>query len=141
MKAIRAVHGPGVTVPLSAYSQAVYAGEYLFISGQGPLDVNANLIGADIEEQTEATLCNLQRVVKAAGGTLNDIVKVTVYLKSIGYYDRFNRVYERYFSSPPFPARTCVGAGELWSGVLIEIDATAYVSKERQTSAAGTTDR
>lgn len=123
---IRAVEASGLTRPLSTYSHAIQAGDYLFVSGLGPLDENAGLIGTTVEDQTAATLENLNRVMGAAGGSLSKVVRVTVYLGSIESYDRFNRVYEKYFAAPPYPARTCIGAN-LWHGVMIEMDAVAYL--------------
>jgi 2-iminobutanoate/2-iminopropanoate deaminase len=121
-----------VTRSLSAYSHAVNAGDFVYIAGLGPLDRDARLVGEGIAEQTEVTLTNLRHVLNACQATLQDVVRVTAYLDKIRDYEEFNRVYEQHFTSTPYLERTCIGAGELWSGVLIEIDAVAYVPESRE---------
>jgi 2-iminobutanoate/2-iminopropanoate deaminase len=111
-----------------AYSQAIRAGDYLFISGQGPLDPETlEVRGETVEEQTELTLRNLEAIANAAGGTLGDVVKVSAFLSSIDLFPAFNATYERIFSSVPRPARTTTGA-EL-RGILVEIDAILYLPR------------
>ncbi len=105
-----------------AYSQAIRAGDLVFISGQGPLDpATLEVVGTTIEEQTEQTLRNLRAIAEAAGGSLSDVVKVSAFLSSIDLFPGFNATYERIFDTPPRPARTTTGA-EL-RGILVEIDA------------------
>lgn len=109
-----------------AYSQAIRAGDYVFISGQGPLDpASLRVVGSTIEEQTEATLRNVEAIARAAGGSLRDVVKVSAYLASIDLFPGFNATYERIFDTLPRPARTTVGA-EL-RNILVEIDAVLYL--------------
>ena len=109
-----------------AYSQAIRAGDFLFISGQGPLDPETlEVRGTTIEEQTELTLRNLEAIAAAAGGTLADVVKVSAFLSSIDLFPEFNATYERVFASEPRPARTTTGA-EL-RDILVEIDAVVYL--------------
>lgn len=109
-----------------AYSQAIRAGDYVFISGQGPLDpASLRIVGSTIEEQTEATLRNVEAIARAAGGGLRDVVKVSAYLASIDLFPGFNAAYERIFHALPRPARTTVGA-EL-RDILVEIDAVLYL--------------
>jgi reactive intermediate/imine deaminase len=116
---IRAADAPA---PKGAYSQAIRAGELVFISGQGPIDPRTGEITGDsIEEQTELTLRNVEAVARAAGGSLGDVVKVSAYLASVDDFAGYNAVYERTFSSSPRPARTTVGAALL--GIRVEIDA------------------
>ena len=109
-----------------AYSQAIRAGDFVFISGQGPLDpTTLEVVGTNVEEQTEATLRNLEAIARAAGGSLGDVVKVSAFLSSIDLFAGFNATYERIFATLPRPARTTTGA-EL-RNILVEIDAVLYL--------------
>ena len=108
-----------------AYSQAIRAGDLVFISGQGPLDSETlEVRGETVEEQTERTLSNLEAIARAAGGSLRDVVKVSAFLASIESFPEFNATYERFFDEPR-PARTTTGA-EL-RDILVEIDAVLYL--------------
>ena len=108
-----------------AYSQALRAGDFVFISGQGPLDPETHEVQGDtVSEQTEATLRNLEAIALAAGASLRDVVKVSAFLASIDLFSDFNAAYEQVFAEPR-PARTTVGA-EL-PGILVEIDAVVYL--------------
>jgi 2-iminobutanoate/2-iminopropanoate deaminase len=110
--------------PIGAYSQAVRAGDFIFVSGQGPLDPQSgDVSGANIEEQTARTLGNIKNILGAAGATMADVVKVTAHLSNISLFERYNRIYASYFPDPR-PARTTVGSQLL--GILVEIDAIAY---------------
>ncbi len=109
-----------------AYSQAMRAGDYVFISGQGPLDPRTlEVVGTTIEEQTEVTLRNVEAIARAAGGSLGDVVKVSAFLSSIDLFPDFNSTYERIFDTLPRPARTTTGA-EL-RNIMVEIDAVLYL--------------
>ncbi|MGH2591602.1 MAG: Rid family hydrolase [Actinomycetota bacterium] len=109
-----------------AYSQAIRAGDFVFISGLGPLDPSTlDAVGATVAEQTEATLRNLEAIAVAASGSLDDVVKVSAFLASIDLFPEFNATYERIFSRQPRPARTTTGA-EL-RDILVEIDAVLYL--------------
>src|SRR5262249_48805005 len=111
-----------------AYSQAIRAGDFVYVSGQGPLDpATLGVLGATVEEQTERTLRNLEAVAVAAGGGLGDVVKVSAFLASIDDFPGFNTTYERIFASLPRPARTTTGA-EL-RNILVEIDAVLYLPR------------
>jgi 2-iminobutanoate/2-iminopropanoate deaminase len=106
------------------YSAAVAAGGFVFVAGQTPRDAERRVVGETIEEQTAAALDNVAKALAAAGATLNDVVKTTVYLTDLALFPRFNAVYANYF--PDFkPARATVGC-EL-QGVMVEIDAIAYI--------------
>jgi 2-iminobutanoate/2-iminopropanoate deaminase len=111
-----------------AYSQAIRAGDFVFISGQGPHDPETlEVRGESIEEQTEHTLRNLEAIATAAGGSLTDVVRVSAFLASIDDFPAFNETYERIFASLPRPARTTTGA-EL-RNILVEIDAVLYLPR------------
>jgi len=111
-----------------AYSQAIRAGDFVFISGQGPLDpATLEVVGSTIEEQTEVTLHNLAAIAAAAGGSLADVVKISAFLSSIDLFPGFDATYARIFDALPRPARTTTGA-EL-CGILVEIDAVLHLPR------------
>jgi 2-iminobutanoate/2-iminopropanoate deaminase len=111
-----------------AYSQAIRAGDFVFLSGQGPLDPSTlEVVGETVEEQTEVTLRNLEAIARAAGGSLREVVKVSAFLASIDTFPAFNATYERVFDFEPRPARTTTGA-EL-RNILVEIDAVLYLPR------------
>lgn len=127
----------GAPRPLGAYSHAVKAGQLLFVSGQGArdadtgqeagvtLDQSGNVVSYDIEAQTHAVIKNISTVLDAAGMDLNDLVDVSVFLADIRDFERFNAVYEQYFSFEHPPARTTVQAAGLPGKNFIEIKAIA----------------
>ena len=106
------------------YSQAVWAGPLLFISGQIPIK-GGNLLQGSIEEQTEVVLSNLKGILSSQGLNLESVIKTTVFLKNINDFSKMNDIYARYFSSLP-PARSTVEVSALPKGVAVEIDAVAY---------------
>jgi 2-iminobutanoate/2-iminopropanoate deaminase len=111
--------------PIGAYSQGLRAGDFVFVSGQGPLDPKTGkVVGETIEEQTERVLENIKAILAAGGASMADVVKVTAHLSDLALFDRYNKVYARYFPDPK-PTRTTVGSQLL--GILVEIDAIAYV--------------
>lgn len=110
------------------YSQGIRAGAFLFVSGQVPLDPESGeLIPGDIAQQTGRALENLKAVVEAAGATLDDVVKTTVYLRNMGDFSRVNEIYERFFEEPP-PARAAIEVSNLPKGADIEIEGVAYLT-------------
>jgi 2-iminobutanoate/2-iminopropanoate deaminase len=113
--------------PQGAYSQGWRAGDFIFVTGTGPIDpASGKLVGNTIEEQTEQTIENLAAILEADGASLRDVVKVTVHLSDTSLFQRYNRVYARLFSQP-YPVRTTVGSDLGHSpGMLIEIDCIAY---------------
>lgn len=106
------------------YSAAIAAGGFAFVSGQTPRDADRRVVGDTIEAQTAAALDNVAKVLAAAGASLGDIVKITVYLTDLTLFPRFNVVYATYFPDLK-PARTTVECG--LQGVMVEIDAIAYL--------------
>lgn len=110
---------------IGPYSQAVEAGGFLFVSGQIPLaPATGEMVQGGIEAQTARVLDNLQAILIAAGASLTDVVKTTVYLKDMGDFARVNEVYARYFPEE-CPARVCVAVSDLPKGALVEIDVIA----------------
>jgi 2-iminobutanoate/2-iminopropanoate deaminase len=117
--------GPSVPAPVGAYSPAVRAGPFVFVSGQVPRNPETGeLVGEDVESQTRQVIANVQRALEAAGASLSDIVSVIVYLDDIGNWDRFNTAYKALMPAP-YPTRTALGAG--LHGFLVEISAVAYI--------------
>jgi reactive intermediate/imine deaminase len=127
--------------PLGSYSHAVWAGDLLYISGQGArdaktgreagvtLDEHGTVATYDIEVQTRAVLENLKVVLKAAGCSMEDLVDVSVFLKDMNDFPRYNRVYAEFFSFSNPPARTTVQVAGLPGKNFIEIKAIAFKSR------------
>jgi len=113
--------------PIGAYSQGLRAGDFIFVSGQGPLDpATGQIVGDTVEEQTARVLENIKAILEAGGASLADVVKVSAHLSDLALFERYNKVYSTYFPDPK-PARTTVGSQLL--GILVEIDAIAYVGE------------
>lgn len=114
--------------PMGAYSQGLRAGDFIFVSGQGPIDpATGKIVGETIEEQTARTLENIKAILEAGGATMADVVKVTAHLTDLSNFAAYNKVYATYFPDPK-PVRTTVGSQLL--GMLVEIDAIAYVGEK-----------
>jgi 2-iminobutanoate/2-iminopropanoate deaminase len=115
--------------PQGAYSQGWRAGDFVFVTGTGPVDPVANKITSDsIEEQTELTIRNMESILKADGASLADVVKVTAHLSDISLFSRYNMMYAGIFSKP-YPVRTTVESGFADPKMLIELDCVAYAPK------------
>ncbi len=110
---------------IGPYSQAVSAGDFIFISGQIPLTPEGEPAEGGIAEQAFRVLENLKAILEAAGAGLEDVVRTTVFLDDLADFTVFNRIYGEYFPRRQ-PARACVGVGSLPRGVLIEISAIAF---------------
>ena len=108
---------------IGTYSQAVEAtGRFVFLSGQIPLDpTSMEVVSEDVAIQTEQVFRNLAAVAAAAGGTLNDLAKLTVYLTDLADFSTVNEVMARHVSEP-YPARAAIGVSELPRGVSVEIE-------------------
>jgi 2-iminobutanoate/2-iminopropanoate deaminase len=120
---VRTPRAPGA---IGFYSQGIAAGEWLFVSGQIPLDpATGQLVAGGIEEQTTRVLENLKAILEAAGSSLGAVVRTTVFLTDLGEFARMNEVYARYFPTDP-PARSTVQVAALPKGVRVEIDAIAF---------------
>jgi len=114
--------------PVGAYSQGLRVGDFIFVSGQGPLDpATGKVVGENIEEQTARTLENIKGILAAGGASMADVVKVSAHLSDLDLFAAYNKVYATYFPDPK-PARTTVGSQ--LKGILVEIDAIAYVGKD-----------
>lgn len=118
---------------IGPYSQAVVSDGMVYLSGQIPLDpVSGKISGDDIAAQTERVLLNLKAVLTAAGSSLDNVLKTTVYMTDLKAFKEMNGVYETFFRDDP-PARVTVQAASLPAGAMILIDAIAKVEeKERK---------
>jgi 2-iminobutanoate/2-iminopropanoate deaminase len=111
-----------------AYSAGVMVDDWLYVSGQGPVDFKTGqFVLGSIEEETHLTLYNVQRICEAAGCSMDDIVKCTVHLSNIEDFDRYNAIYASYFPGVK-PARTTVQS-VLGNWIKVEIDAIARIPK------------
>lgn len=117
------IHTDNAPQAIGTYSQAVNHQGMVFISGQIPLiPETMEMIAGDIEAQIRRVFENLSAICIAAGGSLDDIVKLTVYLTDMGNFPQVNAIMEQYFSTP-FPARAAVGVSALPKGAEVEMDA------------------
>ncbi len=110
------------------YSQAIAAsgGEVLWVSGQVPLDASGSLAADDVPGQTRQCLANVAAVVAAAGGSMADVVKTTVYMTDLAMFGEMNAVYAEAFGEMP-PARATIGVAALPAGAQVEIEAVAVL--------------
>lgn len=119
----QAIHTERAPAAVGPYSQAVRHGDIVFLSGQIPLDpATMQLVGGDIAEQVHRVFRNLQAVCEAAGGGLDDIVKLNVYLTDLGNFATVNEIMQTYFAEP-YPARAAIGVAALPLGAEVEMEA------------------
>jgi len=124
----------GLAAPIAPYSWATKISNLIFVAGQAALDPGGNLVGeGDIRAQTEQTMENIKLTLEAAGATLADVVKTTIYLTDIANYAGMNEVYRRYFPVDP-PARATLLTGLVVTGLLVEIEAIAVLESGSGTS-------
>ena len=118
---------PQVPMPKIAekyVSTAVEAGGSIFISGQVPIDADGELKTSSLDEEVHQVMHNIRNILEAANCSLNDLVKVTIYLSNFDDFPRTNEIYASYFDGIP-PARTTVEVSKLYQGVRVEIDGIA----------------
>ncbi|NEQ28773.1 MAG: RidA family protein [Microcoleus sp. SIO2G3] len=118
--------------PVGPYSQAIAAkGQLLFVAGQIPLDPKTGAIVGEgnVEQQTEQAIANLEAILKAAGASIADVVKTTVFLADMNDFAAMNAVYARWFDEAIAPARACVEVSRLPKDVRIEIDCIAVLGE------------
>jgi len=117
------IHSNDAPAAIGTYSQATRSGNFVFLSGQIPLDTaTMEIVDGDFEVRARCVFDNLKAVAEAAGGGLNDVVKLTIYLTDLGNFATVNSVMEDYFDQP-YPARAAVGIASLPKGADIEADA------------------
>ncbi len=115
--------------PIGPYSQGIKVGDFLFLSGQIPLNpATGDIIIGDIEAQTEQVMSNIKSVLKEAGMDFSNVIKTTIYLTDLQHFSKVNEVYERYVEKP-YPARTTVEVKGLPKGALVEIEVIACEKK------------
>lgn len=121
-------HSKNAPPAVGPYSHAIAAGGLLYVSGQGPMAPDGSGIRrGSIEEETRLTLENLKAVLTDCGSSLDNVVKVTVYLADMGNFAAMNGIYKEYFAEHP-PARTCIQAGRLPLDFQVEMDAIAVLN-------------
>ncbi len=123
MTELQQVHTSSAPAALGPYSQAIKAGNLVFLSGQIPLDpATMELVAGGIEEQTHQVFKNLNAVATAAGANLQNAARITIYLVDLGDFVRVNSIMAEYFDEP-YPARATIQVSALPKGSMIEIDA------------------
>lgn len=123
-KVIQTDNAPAAIGP---YSQAVRAGDFLYVSGQIPLDpTSGEVVSGGVEEQTDRVLKNLQAILEEAGADFTNVVKFSIFLKDIEDFGVVNEIYGS-FLEEPYPARATVEVSRLPKDVLVEMDVVAYV--------------
>jgi 2-iminobutanoate/2-iminopropanoate deaminase len=123
----RVIHTDKVPKAIGPYSQAIQAGNFLFLSGQIPLDPKTGeLLKGDIRKQTQQVLENIKGVLESQGLGMENVVKATLFLKDIENFNQVNEVYATYFPSSP-PARSTVEVAKLPRDADIEIEAIALI--------------
>jgi len=129
-KAIKTDQAPKAIGP---YSQGIMAGGFIFVSGQIPLDpVKGEIVGQTIEEQAHQVFKNLRAILQAAGSSLNEVVKATVFLADMNDFSRMNEVYAQYFSEP-YPARAAFQVARLPREAKIEVEVIALAEAQATT--------
>ena len=114
---------------IGAYSQAIKSGEFLFISGQIPLNPETmKVVDSSFEDSAQRVISNIENICKEAGASLDDIVKLNIYLLDLENFDILNKIMEERFSEP-FPARATVEVARLPKDVMIEMDAIVSITQ------------
>jgi len=114
-------------IPIGPYSQGVKVGEFVFVSGQLPIDLSTGEIAeGDIEGQTKQSLENMMAILQAAGSSLDKVVKTIVFMKDMKEFPSMNKIYSKYFVES-FPARSCVEVSKLPLDAKVEIEAIALI--------------
>jgi reactive intermediate/imine deaminase len=121
------IHTESAPQAIGTYSQAVRAGDTVYLSGQIPLDpATMQLVSGDIDSQTRRVFENLKAVAEAAGGSLAQAVKLTIFLTDLGHFARVNEIMAGYFAKP-YPARSTVGVAQLPRGAQVEIECVLHL--------------
>ena len=122
-----AIKTPNAPAAVGPYSQGIKANDLIFVSGQLPMTPDGKLVTDDIAAATKRSLQNVSAVLAAAGASMNDVVKVTVFLADMADFGAMNEVYKEFFTEP-YPARAAVAVKMLPKGAPLEIEAIAHVS-------------
>ena len=122
---MKKIHSDKAPKAIGPYSQAVLVNNILYTSGQIPLNLEGDIVGNNIIEQTEQVMKNLKAVLEEAGTNFENAIKTTCFLSDMSNFSGFNEVYSKYFISNP--ARSCVAVKELPKQVLLEVEVIAIV--------------
>lgn len=121
----KTIHAENAPAAVGPYVHAVKAGDFVYTSGQIGLVPATGVLADGVEAQAEQALQNIQAVLAAAGCTMADVIKTTVFLADIADFGKINEIYAKYFTGET-PARSCLQAGALPKGALFEIEVVAY---------------
>jgi 2-iminobutanoate/2-iminopropanoate deaminase len=126
---IQAIRVDDAPAPIAPYSQGIRAGDFLFVSGQGPVDPKTGqVVVGSIEVQTARVMENIAAILHGAGATFGNVVKCNMYLRDIDDFAAASKVYGSYLGAPQ-PARTCIQAADLPLHIAVEVEAIAYIPK------------
>jgi reactive intermediate/imine deaminase len=124
---LKPISTPDAPAAIGTYSQAVRAGDTVYLSGQIPLDPKTmKIVEGDFEAQARRVFDNLRAVCRAAGGDFDRVVRVTVYLTDLANFAKVNEVMSQHFKEP-YPARAAIGVASLPRGSLVEVDAVMHL--------------
>ncbi len=119
---MRSISTDGAPSAIGPYSQAIECGDILFISGQIPVDPTTGTMPDTVSEQARRSLSNIRAIAEAAGYSMSDCVKLTIYLTDLSSFAEVNSVYAEFFEQP-YPARSCIEVSAIPKGAMLEIDA------------------
>ncbi|HEV7632475.1 MAG TPA: RidA family protein [Steroidobacteraceae bacterium] len=120
------IHTANAPKAIGTYSQAVRAGDTVYVSGQIPLDpATMQLVSGDIDAEIRRVFDNLMAIAEAAGGSLANVVKLTVFLTDLAHFGRVNEIMATYFQEP-YPARAALGVSALPKGARVEMECVLY---------------
>ncbi len=125
---VKALHTDGAPAAIGPYSQAIQAGDFLFVSGQIPISPESGEIVEGIDNQTKQVLQNIEAILSEAGVGFRKVVKFTIYLSNMNHFGTVNEIYGS-FLEEPYPARATVEVSRLPKDVLIEMDVIAYLGE------------
>lgn len=123
---MKPISTPDAPAAIGTYSQAMRAGDTVYLSGQIPLDPKTMQLVEGFEAQARRVFDNLRAVCRAAGGDFDRVVRITVYLVDLGNFARLNEIMATYFKEP-YPARVAIGVASLPRGAQVEIDAVMFM--------------
>ena len=123
---MKPISTPDAPAAIGTYSQAIRAGDTVYLSGQIPLDPATMQIVDGFEDQVRRVFDNLRAVCRAAGGDFDRVVRITIYLTDLGQFPKVNEIMATYFRDP-FPARATIGVASLPRGSQVEIDAVMFL--------------
>lgn len=124
---MKKIHSDKAPKAIGPYSQAMIVNNILYISGQIPLNVDGDIIGDNIRNQTEQVIQNLKAILNEADTNFENVIKTTCFLSDMDNFVIFNEIYSKYFTSNP--ARSCVAVKSLPKNVLVEIEAIALIKQ------------